>query len=398
MMNFRWTPTPDEVLTAVSPGDDRGARIRPFDKSLTRRIWDQMARYPLLLTGVVILAVVLAGLNVAIPYVLTETIRGPIGDAGGFQDRFGLSPETGLGLGVGIIVLLAGLWYIIMRTRQWWVNQLGEFVVRDLRRAVFDHLQLLGMDFYDRTKVGRIVARGTSDIRAIRGAVMHVVPRTLIAVVQMAGALTFMLLAYDLVLGLAVLAVAPVLYMVNWYFRQRLSSRYRLTQESYSILTANLAESILGIRVTQSFSRQDVNATMFDRLCNLHRARHMSVARMHGLYLPMLDIASQIFIAIALVLGGWRVSQNAMTVGDLLGFMVMTGVFFQPITVIGDMYNLTLQAMAGAERVFRLLDTVPAELDPEPSEAVSLPRTDQGMRIEFKNVTFGYSDEPPDPA
>lgn len=395
MINFRWTPNPDQVLTAVSPGDERGARIRPFDRGLTRRIWDQMANYPGLLTGVIILAVALAGLNVAIPYVLTEAIRGPIGDSTGFEERFHLSPAAGLSLGVGMIVVLAVLWYLVMRTRQWWVNLLGEYVVRDLRSAVFCHLQRLGMDFYDRTKVGRIVARGTSDIQAIRGAVMHVVPRTLLAVVQMIGALAFMLCAYDLVLGLALLAFAPVLYLVNWYFRQRLSSRYRLTQESYSILTANLAESILGIRVTQSFSRQAVNARMFDRLCNLHRARHMSVARVHGLYIPMLDIASQIFIAVALVLGGWRVSQNAMTVGDLLGFMVMTGVFFQPITVIGDMYNLTLQAMAGAERVFRLLDTKPAELDPRPGHAVPLPRTDVGMHIEFRQVTFGYTDDRP---
>jgi len=387
-------PTPDEVLTAVAPGDDRGERTRPLNRTLVIRIWRQMAKHPSRLWQVVFLALALAVLNVAVPYVLTETIRGPIGDPSQFQQRFNLEANTAWKLGVAIIVFLAFAWYITMRFRQYLVNDLGERVVYDLRTAVYAQLQKLGMDFYDQTKVGRIVARGTSDIRSMRGAIMHVMPRSVIAIVQMTIALAIMIM-YDHILGLIVVAATPLFYFVNLKFRERLSASHRGTQESYSILTANLAESILGIRVTQAFSRESVNADMFRKLCRLHRSRHMTLAKNQGIYIPMLDVTSQLFIGLALLLGGYRVTIGAMSVGDLLGFMVMTGVFFQPITVIGDMYNLTLQAMAGAERVFRLLDTEPAQLDPEPVHAVPLPRTTEGMKIEFQNVTFGYNAENP---
>lgn len=390
------TPAPDKVITAISPGDERGARVKPLDWQLSARIVKWMIKHPRTLSLVIFLAIFIAGLNVAIPYVLTETIRGPIGDPSLFEDNFwGLDAVSGQLIGVSLIVIMALAWYILMRTRQYAVTVLGEKVVRDMRTAVFSHLQALGMDFYDHTKVGRIVARGTSDIIAIRAAVMHVGPRMIIAILQMSSALTLMLFSYDIMLGAIVLAIAPILYIVNWKFRKMLSQSYRGTQESYSIMTANLAESILGMRVTQAFAREKINSEMFRGLCEMHKDRHMIVARAHGLYIPMLDIASQLFIAVALIVGTYRVQQQAMTVGDLLGFMVMTGVFFQPITVIGDMYNTTLQAMAGAERVFRLLDTVPAKLDPNPENAVNLPDTSEGMLIEFNDVTFGYSPDKP---
>lgn len=382
-------PSPSGVLTAVSPGDDRGDRTRALDWGLTIRLAKQMALHPRLFWWIMFLAFVLAALNGSIPFVLTETIRLAIENNTAQPTD---PPPSGLWVGVSVIVGLALTWYVAMRLRQYAVNDLAERVVHDLRASIFDHLQSLGLDFYDRTKVGRILARGTSDIMAIRNAILSVAPRMTIAVIQMLYALAIMVY-YDVVLGSIVIGIAPVLYAVNWKFRQKLSSSYRLVQESFSIITANLAESIAGMRVTQAFVRDARNTKMFRRLCLTHRDRNMTTARAHALYIPMLDIASQIFIAIALLVGCTRVESGAMSVTDLLGFMIMTGVFFQPITVLGDMYNLSLQAMAGAERVYALLDTEPTTLDPEDHDAVTLTRTSDGMHVQFDNVSFAYIDD-----
>lgn len=387
--------TAAQVLTAASPSDDAGERIRPFDWAMTRRVAGRMMRYAALFWWIMVLAVVLAVLNGTIPLIVAQTIGGAIEQhPESWRDQLGVTPTQWLYIGVSALVTLAMLWYVVMRIRQVAVATLAERVVRDLRSEIFAHLQVLGMDFYDRTKVGRILARGTSDIDALRRALSEVAPRLTIAVVQMVYALVVML-AYDWVLGVTVLIGAPFVYLVNWRFRQLLSNSYRRVQETYSLLTANLAESIAGIRVTQAFTREDRNSAMFRGICHLHRDRHLVVAKAQGLYLPLMDVTSQLFIAIALLVGGLRIAKGAMTVTDLLAFMMMTGVFFQPILVIGDMYNVVLQAMAGAERVFHLIDTVPAQLEPEADAVVALPTLDEGMRIEFENVTFGYLKDRP---
>lgn len=381
--------TPGSVLTATAATDDRGELVRPFDLAVTLRLYRLMAAYPRQFRLSMVIAAIMSVFNLGIPFVLTETIRGPVGDPEGFAQQWGIAPATAIWGATGLMVAMSLAWYGAMRWRQYVVNDMAERVVRDMRAAIFEHLQRLGMDFYDRTKVGRILSRGTSDIDAVRGAVTQVAPRTLVSIVQMLGGLGAMYY-YDATLALVVTLAAPALYLINWKFRTRLSQAYRLVQESFSMITANLAESIAGIHVTQAFVRAERNQEMFAGLCNLHRRRNMDTAREQGLYVPMMDIAGQAFIALALLLGGWRVLQHQITYGDLFGFMFMTGIFFGPISILSDLYITTLQAIAGAERIFRLLDTPPTKLDPDACDRVRLLPTDAGARVEFKDVCFEY--------
>ncbi len=378
-----------DFLTTTSQANERGDLEKPLDFRLMWRIALQMKKYPRLLTIAIVLAVLLAVLNGTIPFIMTETLRGPIESPASFEERFGVSSDTGIWVGVGVMVILAVIWYIVMRFRQFTVADLSEHTVRDLRNAIFAHLQILGMDYYDRTKVGRILARCTSDVDALRRAIAMVAPRMVLSVIQMVYAM-IILFYYDLVLGGIVLAITPVFLFATQRIRQALSNSYRTVQESYSLITSNLAESIAGIHVTQAFVREDENLKMFDQLCRLHRDRHMRTAKYQGIYWPMIDVTGQVVIAIAILVGSYRVSIHAMSVGDLIGFMVFSAIFFQPVSVIAEMYNLTLQAMAGAERVFHLLDTEPAELAPKPENAIDLPRRDEGMRVAFDDVIFSY--------
>ena len=124
-------------------------------------------------------------------------------------------------------------------------------------------------------------------------------------------------------------------------------------------MTATLAESVNGIRVTQGFVRQDVNAQMFGELVSDHAEFNATVNRTQGLFLPLLDLNNQVFVAALLLVGGWQGLRPGATtdIGDLVGFLFMSTVFLAPITMLGNQYNQALTAMAGAERVFALLDT-----------------------------------------
>jgi len=374
-------------LTVVSAADWRGDRAKPLDWEISRRIVRAMLRYRRLFYAILAYAIGLALLNGALPHLAGLVIGGPVVEPQAFEERWGIDAQTGVWLGAVGIFILGLAWVVVMRGRFKAVAKMAERVAHDFRTRLFNHLQTLSMDFFDRTKVGWIIARGGGDIEQVRGAVSQVIPRTLIAILQMAYAIVAIAL-YDLAMLLILALIAPIVYLVNQYFRKRLSIAHRNTRASFSRLTANLAESVSGMRVTQAFVREETNAQVFHELCMRHRANHLREARAHGVYVPTLDLAGQVFIVIALLLGGWRVEQGAMTVGTLIGVMLMTRPFFQPITVLGEMYNLTLMAMAGGERLFHLLDTTPSIREPE--SPVELPRTKLGAKVEFDRVSFEY--------
>jgi ABC-type multidrug transport system fused ATPase/permease subunit len=164
----------------------------------------------------------------------------------------------------------------------------------------------------------------------------------------------------------------------------------RKLQETWSRLTSTLAESVSGVRVTQAFVRQEINAGFFRKLVNLHGENNVGVAHASAVFIPLLQMKSQLFLgAVALLSGygalrwhGWL----HMEVGDLVMFFFLANFFFDPVQVIGNQYNQALSAMAGAERYFRLIDLEPEWQDAPNAKALPPIRG----RVEFKDVQFEY--------
>ncbi|HWB13183.1 MAG TPA: ABC transporter ATP-binding protein [Pirellulales bacterium] len=293
---------------------------------------------------------------------------------------------TGVVWGTLAFAALVVFTQLVMHFRQRLALELGEAVVHDLRRDLFAHLVRLPMSFFNATRLGRIISRMTSDVENVRVGVQEVLFVSIVQVGQMLVAAAFMLW-YDATLFLVVLGLAPLLWAINRYFHRALSESLRAVQESFSRVTATLAESVNGIRVTQGFVRQEANAQVFGELVADHSQYNMAVTRAQSVFLPLLDLNSQLCYAALLLVGGYRVLVGGgAEVGDLVGFLFMAALFFSPITVLGNQYNQALTAMAGAERVFRLLDTGPDWHDAD--DAVALP--DIAGRVEFQQVSFGY--------
>jgi ATP-binding cassette subfamily B protein len=295
-------------------------------------------------------------------------------------------PRGIIGGAIGFLVL-AAVTQFCFHFRQRLALELGESVIQDLRRDIFQHLLRMPMSFYNRTKIGRIISRYTSDAEAMRVGWQDVFFITAVQAGQMIIS-GLLMLWYDRVLFLVVVAMAPVLGVLNYHFRRSLSLANRQVQESWSRVTATLAESVTGIRVTQGFVRQDVNAGLFADLIKDHSGYNLGVARASGVFLPMLELSSQTFAAALIVVGGCRVLSPAvhMNVGTLIQFFFLANMFFSSIQPIGQQFSQALTAMAGAERVFRLLDTKPDW--EEPPNARELPRIHG--RVEFRNVIFSY--------
>src|SRR5208282_32688 len=166
--------------------------------------------------------------------------------------------------------------------------------------------------------------------------------------------------------------------------------RLRKLQETWSRLTSTLAESVSGIRVTQAFVRQEINAGFFRKLVNLHGSNNVEVARASAVFIPLLQLKSQLFLGATALISGygalrWQGSLH-MEVGDLVMFFFLANFFFDPLQVIGNQYNQALSAMAGAERYFHVLDLAPEWRDAPGARALPPIRG----RVEFQNVGFEY--------
>ena len=259
----------------------------------------------------------------------------------------------GIYLHAGVYLALVLFMVVTLHFRQRFALELGEAVAHDMRLELFRKLTTLPMSFFNKTKFGRIISRMTSDIDSVRVAVQDVAFVVTIQAVQMTVAAALMAW-YNWKLFSLMLLLVPVIWLVNEHYRREVSHRLRKLQETWSRLTSTLAESVGGIRVTQAFVRQEINAGFFRKLVNLHGENNVGVAQASAVFIPLLQMKSQLFLgAVALLSGygalrwhGWL----HMEVGDLVMFFFLANFFFDPVQVIGNQYNQALSAMAGAER------------------------------------------------
>lgn len=286
--------------------------------------------------------------------------------------------------------LLAVLTNWLFHYRYLYALAFGEEVVHDLRARLFRHVMSMPMAYFDTVKVGRLIGRLTSDVDGIRGGVQDVVFISAVQVGQMVVAGVMMAVCSPWMF-LSVLMMAPVVWWANRRFSGRIVDAQRRASERFSRISATLAETVAGLRETRAFVREEENARFFAQLARDQAAFNVEAARTSAKFLPFLDFITQGFTAVLLFVGGWVVveSGDATRVGDVIRFLLLTGMFFEPIRSLGNQYNTALAAMVGAERVFRLLDTLPAWADQ--SDAVGFEaRGERGVEVEFRGVDFAY--------
>lgn len=366
--------------------DEDEAQMKPLDWRIVLRLFGYTKAYSRKRNWLILLTLLRASQLPALSWVTALTIAGPIANR----------EVSSLVWWIGGYAVLALLTDFLFHFRQRFAMEIGESVVGAMRAQIFDHVSRMPMSFFHRVKLGRILSRVTSDVGSLRAGIEQVFFVGIVQFGQMIFAAVVMAFT-DWVLFLVVLGLAPVLWALNNHFRVRLSRDTRAQQESFSRVTATLAESINGIRVTQGFVRQETNAGLFRGLLADHSRYSMGTARSSAILLPLLELNSQFFVAILLMLGGWQVLDGQVDIGVLITFFLFANQFFAPIQVLGNLYNQALIAMAGAERVFTLLDMKPEWEDaphatelPDPRRGGAAGPEARGARVEFRGVSFGY--------
>jgi len=388
-------PPPNPKLPGLIqrlPDDEENEEsFKPLEWGLIRRLFTYTSPIKVKVTALIILSTVRAAQLPALGWVMALVINGPITSRNSSGIALGV-------LGYGVLALLTdGMFHF----RQRYALEIGETVVNGLRADIFEKVQRQPMSFFHRMKLGRIIGRVTSDVESVRVGIQDV----LFVMVIQGGTMLFsaVVMAWsDWVLFLIVLAMAPIIWWINQHFRLKLSFYSRAASESFSRVTATLAESVNGIRVTQGFVRQETNAGLFRSLLADHSRYNIALARTSAILTPLLELNSQFFVATLLMFGGWRVFHGDMSIGALITFFLLANQFFAPIAIIGTQYNQALVAMAGAERAFRLIDHVPDWVDapdaaalPDPRLAPTQVASAAGARVEFRHLGFGYDPNRP---
>jgi ATP-binding cassette subfamily B protein len=366
--------------------DPEETRIRP-DLSvfrLLRRVFEYTRPHARLRNWLSVQVAIRSALLPICTWVMGLVVSGPIQH----QDERGILLGA---LGFGALALLTN---VLFHFRYRFALELGEAVIHDLRAEVFAHILRMPMAYFEATKVGRIIGRVTSDIDSIRTGVQDVVFISAVQLGQMllAGGL---MLYYDWVLFLVVALIGPIIWVLNKAFTRRVTEAQRKATESFSRITATLAETVSGVRVTQGFVREGVNAEVFKDLVGDQARYNLVSNRTSAVFLPLLEFKTHLFTALILLLGGWRVLSlhSATPVASIVQFLFLSALFFEPIKAIGNLYASALAAMVGAERVFRLLDTPPAWEDVPDAEPLPRPEVGSGclgMEVELEGVCFSY--------
>ena len=273
--------------------------------------------------------------------------------------------------------------------RQRWNGRLGENIMYDVRIKLFSHYQRMGLDWYTSEKSGVLLSRMTSDVEALtllvnEGFVNLVIQALTISMV------TVVLFSYNplLALLLLVLVLPPLVGMTLW-FRSVSERGYMAVRDRIASVLADLSENLAGVRIIAALNRRRQNSELHRNVVGAYLDANLYTARAGAIYGPATEgigIAAQ---AIVLLTGGWMVLDGSLQVGELTAFVLFVNTFFAPIQQMVQLYNTYQQGQSGLQKIADILETEPSITQAQ--DAPLLPPIEG--RIEFKSVTFSYSDD-----
>lgn len=278
------------------------------------------------------------------------------------------------------LLLSFGLQYAQVRIMQW----VGQETMYDLRKEIFGHLQRLPMSFFDRSPIGRLVTRVTTDVDALNDLFASGVVSILNDFVLLLT-MAVVLFRWHRLLALVTFSPLPLMILLTYFFRNKVRGANRRIRTAIARINAFLQEHISGMAIVQLFNRERKSRKQFEELNRIHMEAYKDAIDAFSFFYPAVEFLSWGGIALIYWTGGARVISGALSIGVLISFMMYAQRFFRPIQDLSEKFNILQTAMAASERIFKLLDE-PLGLTGGHAQLVS----PQG-EIEFRNVSFAYT-------
>jgi len=353
---------------------------RIYDHRLARRLLRYLRPYRKVVALSILLLVTASTLRLAGP-LLTEIA---------IDDHIAKGNTAGL---VGIALLFAAILLFqfgVSFLQIYLTNWTGQKIMFDLRMEIFSHVQKLHLSFFDRTPVGRLITRMTSDVDALNELFTTGVINIFGDLVSLAGIVSVMLWM-DWRLALVCFAAIPLLFAATLVFKHKVRGSYRRVRTAVAAINAFLQENITGMSVVQAFVQEDRKMDEFKSRNRNHLEANLDSILYYAVYYPVLNLIAACFIAAILWYGGLRNLDGTLTIGVLVAFIQYSERFYKPISDLSEKFNVLQSAMASSERIFSLLDTESRIRQPE--KLVPVKRLHGS--VEFRNVSFSYNDGEP---
>ncbi|MEO8666486.1 MAG: ABC transporter transmembrane domain-containing protein, partial [Ignavibacteria bacterium] len=292
------------------------------------------------------------------------------------------------GLQYIILIMLSTLVLqgIIQYGSTYLTSWIGQKIIYDLRKKVFDHIMTLDLKFFDKNPIGRIVTRVTGDVEVL----FEVFSSGLVTAfgdIFLLGWILYFMFDLDFRLALVTLSILPVLIIATGIFRKKVRESYRRIRILIAKLNSFVQEHITGITVVQYFVKEDRTTEEFEKINRDHTEQNKKSVFYYAVFFPVVELIGAVSVGLIIWYGGGQVVQKAISIGVIVSFIQFTEMFFRPIRDLSEKYNILQTAMASSERIFALLDEKPMIRD------ISDPKKIHALKgeIEFKNVWFAYN-------
>jgi ATP-binding cassette subfamily B protein len=266
--------------------------------------------------------------------------------------------------------------------------KISQKALKAIRKDLFEHLQTLSISFFDRNPHGDLMSRLTNDVDAINQAVSQNITQLFSNVLTMTGVLVAMLLL-NVWLTLACMVAIPLMMLLVARVTAFTRKSFRVLQKQIGSLNGLMEENISGLREVKIFRRSETAMGAFTRENQQVRSAGILALTYALLMMPLMSILSNLNIALVAGVGGWMVLRNMATIGQIASFISYTRTFVHPLRQIANLFNTIQAALAGAERIFEIIDKKPDLVDQE--DAIEIERF-QG-EVEFEHVRFSYQSD-----
>lgn len=286
---------------------------------------------------------------------------------------------------VGLFLAVTVIASVASGLQTYLVGWVGQRVLRELRRRIYNHLQTMSLGFFSRSRPGVLISRLTNDVDALETLIRDGVVTLVQSLLSLVGVVIVMLLL-DAKLALVVFTTLPVLVLGSIIFRIYAAGAYRATRERIADVTAYLQETLSGVRVVRAFGREKAHVRRMGELNKANRDANMKTVYLNAAYFPAVELLSALGTAIILIYGGYQAIDGQIATGVVVAFVGYLNAFFDPIGQISQLYTTYQQGMAALDKIFELLDTEPDLVDKPGALDPGRVRGD----VRFDDVWFSY--------
>ena len=353
---------------------------------LIARILSYSKPYRYVFAGAIFITLALASITIIRPLLIKETLNG-LGE-GSFLLAIEKAEHMVFINKMGLLLLITLITEAILQFSNIYItNLLGQNIVKDLRKQVYQHILKLKNTYFDNTPVGMLVTRAVSDIESLSDVFSQgfiVITGDILTIIVFISVMFYT----NWALALITLSTIPLLIIATNLFKNGVKKTFTEVRNAVSALNTFTNEHISGMRIVQLFNREEIEYEKFKTINEKHKVANVRSIWYYSVFFPVVEILSAISIALFMWFAGLNANKYNIQLGDITFFIMLVNMVFRPIRLLADRLNTLQMGMVSAERVFKVLDT-----EEIISEKGTITAQNINGNIEFKNVWFAYKEE-----